>query len=323
MDGKSALRFAEEFVETDGDGVNLFAGGATGDPDADGVAAPWVVGKHFGKRLAQDGEGFGIAKKAGDADEQVAIELAQLVGMLFGVAGIIAESIETQHHHAAADTAADGGGFVMGEIDFGAGAQEIEDALEVVAIAFGEFFGAGHTGAGGDEIRMVADFGEFAADIGGAEDEIDGTGGDGIAGHAAEAGGGFILCKGDAAFRFDSAQAETSIGSVAGEDDADSAAALDGGQRAEEDIDGQVRAGFAAGELEVAVHNHHAGVGRDDVDAVGLNVHAIVNGDDGHFSGRRQDFAKQALVLGVEMLDEHEGHAGRRFDGAEELTEGF
>jgi hypothetical protein len=45
--------------------------------------------------------------------------------------------------------------------------------------------------------------------------------------------------------------------------------------------------------------------------------------DDGDGSLARDELTQQAVMLGVEMLDEHEGHAGVRREVAEQFRDGF
>ena len=49
---------------------------------------------------------------------------------------------------------------------------------------------------------------------------------------------------------------------------------------------------------------------RNDVDAVGLNDHAILDFEDRQARVAAIEFGEDALVIRVEVLHEHEGHAG-------------
>ncbi len=62
-------------------------------------------------------------------------------------------------------------------------------------------------------------------------------------------------------------------------------------------------------EREEAAADRHVSVRGDHVDVVRLHAQVIGHGDDGHSRGFGQDIGQPALVRGVQVLDEHEGHA--------------
>ena len=55
-----------------------------------------------------------------------------------------------------------------------------------------------------------------------------------------------------------------------------------------------------------------AGVGRDDVEMVGCDRHAVLSFSDRQRSLLGEDLGKQAVMHGIEVLDHEPGHAGRR-----------
>ena len=65
----------------------------------------------------------------------------------------------------------------------------------------------------------------------------------------------------------------------------------------------------------------HVLVGRNDVNAVGLDRHAVRRLDDRHLRVPGEQFDHQAFVLGIEMRNEHEGDAAVGRHGGEEFLE--
>ena len=63
--------------------------------------------------------------------------------------------------------------------------------------------------------------------------------------------------------------------------------------------------------------------GGNHVDVVGLQPQAVGHGDDRHDRGPGQDFGELALVPGVEVLDQHECHAGVGGELSQKLAEGL
>ena len=98
------------------------------------------------------------------------------------------------------------------------------------------------------------------------------------------------------------------------------------GQRAEEVVDRQAPAARRLGlhEAQAAAHERHVLVRRHDVDAAGLHGGAVLDPGDLHARVPLHEVEQQALVVGVEVLDEHERHAQVAVGGQrrEELLDG-
>ena len=78
-------------------------------------------------------------------------------------------------------------------------------------------------------------------------------------------------------------------------------------------------------QVQRAVQAGQVLVGRDHVDAIGLNDQAIRDLGDRHAGGAADEFGEDALVVRGQVLDEHEGHAGireRRQSGKKSLERG-
>ena len=179
--------------------------------------------------------------------------------------------------------------------------------------------------AGTKNQGMVGDANQFAGNAFGREDKINGAGGDDAARHAVMLGGGLILSEGDAALGMDFGHAQGAVGARTRKNHANGVGALIFGERAHEGVDGHGLAAnfFAGGEVQSALGNGHGGVWGDDVNAIGLDDHGVANLADGHGSFFGNELGKQAVMLGVEMLDEDEGHAGVWREVAEQLGNGF
>ena len=75
--------------------------------------------------------------------------------------------------------------------------------------------------------------------------------------------------------------------------------------------------------MQNAVQKGHVAVRRNHIDGVRLNRHAVFHFMNRHFGVASDQFGQDALVFGIEMLDEDEGHARVRGRMGEELLEGF
>ena len=309
------------FDEEHGKGIGFFAAGAGGDPGADGGVVFGGGDEGIDHSGAKGVPRVGIAEEAGDVDHEVIAEGGDFGGGLAEVAGVVAHGVELVEAHAAFDAADDGRFFVAAEIVMGAGAEDGEHFGQGFGFADGE--GGGFGGAGGVAVGGVADdgFGHF----GDAEDGVGEAGIDEAAGHGGVFGGFGVLGDAVAADGFNGLCAGGAVGAHAGEKDADGAFALFFGEGAEEVINGAAMAGGEEGfaEAEFAVDDGHGVSGADDVDGVGADDGAVFNLVDGHGGVLGEQFGHEAFVLGGEVLDEDEGHAGVGGKSFEEFGVGF
>ena len=134
------------------------------------------------------------------------------------------------------------------------------------------------------------------------------AGSDRRAWHAVERGGFGILDDHQAAIFVDVADTTRAIGAGTRQDDAHGSVARVLGQRAEEDVNRQVQGGFMflSREPELALAEHHVHVGRDQVDGIALDWHAVLDPMDRQFGSAGQKLVHQALEVRREVLDEHE-----------------
>ena len=132
-----------------------------------------------------------------------------------------------------------------------------------------------------------------------------------------------VLNHGHAVRGLDRFQPQRPVRTGSGQDDADGFFLLVLGQRTKKEIDRGLQAApfDRPGQMEGSARNGHVLVGRNDVDAVGLDGHAVRRLDDRHLRVARQQLDHQAFVLGIEMRNEHKGDAAVGRHGGEEFLE--
>ena len=173
-------------------------------------------------------------------------------------------------------------------------------------------------------IRMPGDPREFFGNAGRRENQIDAAGRHGAARHRVVFGR-IILREGDSALGLDRLQAQRAVGGGAREHHTDGQFALIGGERFEEGIDGSMRHMnlLARFEFQNAPHDAQARGARNDVDAIGLDRLIVDDLGHGERSGARKNLRQRAFMLRVEVLHEHEAHAGVGRESFEQLRERF
>ena len=115
------------------------------------------------------------------------------------------------------------------------------------------------------------------------------------------------------------------VRAVAGEDHPDGGGRALFGEGLEEVIDREMLTPEIAsrGQVKAVLGERHDRIRRDDVDVIGLHRGAVGDLADRHARGLCQQVGEAALVLGIEMLDQHEGHPAVGREISQELCEGF
>jgi hypothetical protein len=128
-----------------------------------------------------------------------------------------------------------------------------------------------------------------------------------------------------AAIFLDGLDAARAVAAEAGQNNPDGVLALILGERDEEGVHrGSPRRGpGASGQLQHAAGELHGRVGRDDEDVVGDEGVAVLRLRHRHGRAAAQDIDQRAGVVGIEMLDQDERHAGVRRRIGEEGPEGL
>ena len=148
---------------------------------------------------------------------------------------------------------------------------------------------------------------------------------DGAARHAIERGLLGVLHDDEAAVLFHRLQAEAAVGAGARQHHADRACAAVLGHRAQEEV--ERHAGAVAlhglGQAQAAVVDRQRRARRDEINVLAFDPDAVDHLLDLHRGVAGQQIDHQAFVLGIEMLDQHERHAGAGRQRIEEFPEGF
>ena len=136
--------------------------------------------------------------------------------------------------------------------------------------------------------------------------------------------GFLVLDEGDAVRRLDRVEAERAVRTSPRQHHTDGETLLFLCERAEEVVDRPVVVDLGARrERQDAAADRHVGVRGDHVDVVRLHWQTVGDREDGHRRGSGQDIGQPALVRGVQVLDQHEGHAGVGGELFQKLAEGF
>ena len=147
---------------------------------------------------------------------------------------------------------------------------------------------------------------------------------DGAAGHAVERGLLGVLHDDETALLFHRLQSEAAVGARPREDRADGALTAFLRQRAQEEVEGHARAVTlqGLGQPEDAVPDCQIGARWNEIHVVALELHPVRRLQNLHRRVTGQQIDHHALVLWIEMLDQHEGHAAVGRQRVEELLEG-
>ncbi len=156
-------------------------------------------------------------------------------------------------------------------------------------------------------------------------DEIDQSGADRRQGHPVIARAFGLLDDADPAIFLDRAQSRGAVRAGARQDDAGGIGLLIAGQRQEEIVD---RAAQPArldevGQFQHAAANGQAPAGRDDIDAIGLDPLQPLALAHFQIGMPVEQLGEHGFVIGVEMLDDDERHAGRRARRGQHFAQGL
>jgi hypothetical protein len=113
------------------------------------------------------------------------------------------------------------------------------------------------------------------------------------------------------------------VAAAARENDGDRPLAAVLRERSEEDVDGEreLLLAIALAEQQPPARDDHLLLRRDEIDVVGLDDHPVFDEMDRQRGVPREELVHQALEVGGQVLDEHEGHAARAREVVEEALE--
>ena len=133
----TGVGIAQELEERDGDRVDLLAGRAAGDPDAQRRVAGPILEELGEDRRAEGLEGLRIAKEAGDVDQDLVAQRAGLLGVVLDQLGVGRQAGDAIDDHPPLDPPAKRGLLVAREVDGARLAQGGQDAAEGLLIGGG------------------------------------------------------------------------------------------------------------------------------------------------------------------------------------------
>lgn len=319
----------QDLEQADGDRVGLLARRAPRHPDADRAAVDLPLARHQRpeRALLEGRERLRVAEERGDVDQHVLGERPGLGRVLAERGQVLRKPARPAQGHAPLDPPQDRGALVAGEVEPRALAHEPEHIREALrgpgrlrlarALALGR--------PPRDQVGVTAEARELAGDLGRGAAEVDAARGDRARGHAPELGRAGLLGHGDPARGLDRAQTLGAVDAGAGEDDADGLVPAVVGQRAEERVEREVQPGPLppGDERQGAVPDGQVGVGRDHVDAVRRQRHAVGRLDDAQGRDPLEDPREHARPRGVEVQDHDERQARVHGHLGQELPQGL
>jgi hypothetical protein len=291
--------------EEDRQRVRLLARRAAGRPDAD-HAPRCPARKQRGQRLVERLEGPRISEERGDADQQVAEERLDLRGGLLEEADVVLQSGDLVHRHPPLDAAVHRVRLVLREVVARLRAQHHEHVVQGVP-------GCGGLLQNRQAAAEPADVGnQLRAHLPRRQHEVHAARGDGVLRHAVELRRLGQLGQHQPALCLHGEDAERAVAARAREDDADRQLLLRFSECAEEEVDGEAEPAVYRRfqQLQVAVEQGEVAPGRDDVHAVDADLHVLLRFEDLQVRQLRDELGEDALVLGREVLDQHERHSG-------------
>ncbi len=304
LDGNLAAVVAQELEQADGDGVDLLARRAAGNPNADGRVAGAILAELREHEGAQRLERLGLAEEARHVDEHLLAERGGLAGIAPEQLEISGQVAQAAQQEAPLQTSAQGGVLVAREVDAARLAHHQEDLLVVRVLAS---LGRGP----GERWSVPADAHNLPGQPRRGQDDVDAPGGDRALRHAAVLRRG-VLGERDPALALDDLDAFGPVEAAAAEHDAHGQAVAIQGERLEEAVDGQVHAPDldARPDLKRAPADEQPCVGRQAVDVVDLDRDSVGRGGDGHGGGAAEDLDQATLVMGIEVMDDDQRDAG-------------
>ena len=226
--------------------------------------------------------------------------------ILLGIAKILVRLLDLVEGHAPFHPAQQGVLLVLGEIGAGLVTQQDTELFQHVLGLGGR--GEDHAGFFAESVGHIGD--QPGWHFGRRQNIVHQAGRDGAARHAVVLGGVGGLRDDHAALALDRSYPQRAVAAGAREHDADGPLVLILGQGSEEKVDGhpQTARRVWLQQLQATVQKGHVAVGRNDVSAVGLDLHTVLNLIDLHAGIAFDQVAQDALVVRGQVLHQDEGH---------------
>ena len=249
----------------------------------------------------------------GHADQQVAEQRLHFGRCLLQVLDVMVDNLDLVHGHPPFDAAIDRAWLVLREVVAGLRTQHDENLLDR---ALGLDCMCSH-GRSRLAVSQLGIGGKLLGHFGRGQFVVHQAGRDGAERHAFELGRRGVLRHHHAAFTLDGAHTQRPVATSPRKDDTDGALTLILRQRTEEEVDRQSMAarGARLKHLQRTVKEGDIGIRRDDVGAVGLHDHTVLDFIDLHAGVAPNEVGKNALVIRRQVLHQHERHAGFTIGG--------
>jgi hypothetical protein len=308
--------------ENDRDRVDLFAGRAAGNPDADRQIRRPLLQDPGENQALEALEDFGVAKERRDRDEDVLVEGTNLGRVLLEHVDVLLDALDLLQGHPAGDAALNRRLTIIREVDAGRGPDQGED-LPVLGGVDRRFFLVRPEDR--PHVGMPAHSSELLGDLFGWKNEVDRAGGDGGVGHVVELGRVLLLGEGQTPFCLDRPKTQRPVRHRARENDPDRPCLVLLGERAHEVVDRELAAALARPRVdpERTVDQGNLRVGGNHIDVVRLNAHPAPDLEHAHGRRAAEDLLEHAFALGIEVLDEDVRHARVWRQVLEKLREGL
>ena len=296
--------------------VGFLTAGAAGRPDANLVACTLVGEQRRNDLAPQEIEGFGVAKEAGDVDQEIAEKKLRFVRLAAQLREIVLARRGTDHLHAALDAAKHGRALVLAEIVAESHAQFAANLEQEI----------GDVGKIEDARRpafeVIANGRRHRRHV---QHLVDQSGRHRAVGHAVVFRGLRPLHNRQAARLLDRTQTFAAVAAGAGEDDASRVRSLIEREAAKEIVDRPAKAARLGKfrQSQIAVLDRKTRIGWNQINAIGFDQHPVGNLLHRHGRAPSEQLGKHAFVIGIEMLDEHIGKPGIRQRRRQEVLESF
>ncbi len=176
------------------------------------------------------------------------------------------------------------------------------------------FISAGDRARGGIRQRdRPAQPHDLEGDVSRAQYPIDATSFDGVPWHVRKSRGVGSLREDDPTLVLDGLDTNGAIGVAARQHHTNRALGVCGGERLEQRINGEMTiVRGPPGQMKTMVGHRERGIGRDDIDVIGLHDLDVERQADRYCRCLREDLGEQADVVRIEMLDDNPRDAGSR-----------
>jgi hypothetical protein len=276
-------RFTQEFgalSRQHREGIGLLAGSACRYPEAKFYVSLLLCQQRREHDIVESPPRFPITKEAADADHQVGDQRPDLLRVRVQSVGVVGQRWNTTKTHASVDAPLERASLVVAEVMTGVGPQNCQDGIECqLADVSAGFEGVRRSHIAMPDITQQR-FRQFVR----RENMVGRACGDRGARHTVESRRVGILGQGEAAARLNLLQALRPVAASTRQNDRDRPLAPLVGERCEEHID---RVAVAArlnrlGQAQPIPVNGQRLVGRDDVNRIRSNRHAVRDLHDRH-----------------------------------------